>query len=644
MDEYILHEEYYKSIRGEDGEEPLAVHGSRPPTDVGSYTHSGPPSDRAETASLPRRPRPEYPRAYCPTPRAPEVGPTPVEEQHHPRPTYGALDHTAKLLAKLLSGSEDPDVTALSEAIKAKLGIAEPLPKPELSSPSPGLSTLAEDLKRSRVSRLLPKVTCPSPFHPRARTVPMAELQDVPVAETEKRGLSALAPLAGVSPSGLTPGGGKTGRPIALANIQLELPEFDLKNLPQWAGEFAEFFLLTGQSNVDVATKCSLLKHSCKKKILQKQVKQIVKTCSTWAGVLLRLEKTFPVYETDLSVCTQIEELPMLPEFPSAAQISEYVCDLEYLFSRMNVGSYGATEPHLWLMSKIPQCTWDDCRSTSERKSRTHSYDELVDLLIELALERENDSHMEKILKKHLGRGGTPTPDRGEGKGPKNPTNTNQGGRKGRGSLRAMNEVTPDAGTPPLFYCKPVNDKGGPCHASDCDHRSSCMLQMKRQQHTKDGKPVTHQDHFRCTITCGYCGKRRHYEDECHIKKRESDKLKRQEAERQKTQTPTRNPPNGEKVVKEVARGVAKMDTLTPRGAHQRPLLHALLLLHPLLPQVIPRSAPRAITLPLRGITPRRGDWPAWPGPSLLQGWMSSSLMRSRGAALKRRTWFSGSS
>ena len=104
MDEYILHEEYYKSIRGEDGEEPLAVHGSRPRRDLGSYTHSGPPYDRAETASLPRRPRPEYPRACCPTPRAPKVGPTRVEEQHHPRPTYGALDHTAELLAKLLSG------------------------------------------------------------------------------------------------------------------------------------------------------------------------------------------------------------------------------------------------------------------------------------------------------------------------------------------------------------------------------------------------------------------------------------------------------------------------------------------------------------------------------------------------------------
>ena len=530
----------------------------------------------------------------------PKVGPTRVEEQHHPRPTYGALDHTAELLAKLLSGSEDPDVTALWEAIKAKLGIAETLPKPELSSPSPGLSTLAEDLKRSRVSRVLPKVTCPSPFQPRARTVPMAELQDVPVTEIEKRGLSALAPLAGVSPSGLTPGGGKTGRPIAQANIQLELPEFDPKNLPKWAEEFAEFLSLTGKSHVDVTTKCSLLKCSCKKKFLQKQVKQVVKTCSTWAEVLLRWEKTFPVYEADLSVRTQIEELPLLPEFPSAARISEYVCDLEYLFSRMNVGSYGATEPHLWLMSKIPQRTWDDCRSTSERRSRAHSYDELVDLLIELAVERENDSHMGKFLKKHLGQAGTPTPARGEGKGPNNPPNPNQGGGKRRGNLGAMNELKPDAGTPPLFYCKPVNDKGGPCHASDCDLRSGCMLQMKRQQHTKDGKPVTHQDHFRCTITCGCCGKRRHYEDECHIKKRESGKLKRQEAERQKTQTPTRNPPNGDKGGKGGGKGGGKNGPLTPRGAHQRPLLHPLLLPHPLLPQVTPRSAPKVITLPLR--------------------------------------------
>ena len=61
---------------------------------------------------------------------------------------------------------------------------------------------------------------------------------------------------------------------------------------------------------------------------------------------------------------------------------------------------------------------------------------------------------MEKFLKIHLCRGGTPTPEFGEGKGPKNPTNANKAGGKGGGNLRAMNEVKPETGTPPLFYCR----------------------------------------------------------------------------------------------------------------------------------------------------------------------------------------------
>ena len=265
MDEYLLHEEYYKSVQGEDGEDPFKALKSPPKTDMGSFYYSGPPTDLADTVSLPGRPRGSVWRAELPTTiRTPEVCPVYVEDPHLRGTTYGALDCTAELLAKLLSGSEDPDVTALSEAVRAKFSITEPLFKPALASPSPELSTLVDDLKRSRVSRLVPKVTCPSPFQPRARTVPIAELQEVPVIEIEKRGLTALAPLAGrpTPPSDPTSGVGKSGKPIAQANIQLELPEFDPKNLPKLAEQFAEFLLLTRQSHVDVATKCSLLKCS----------------------------------------------------------------------------------------------------------------------------------------------------------------------------------------------------------------------------------------------------------------------------------------------------------------------------------------------------------------------------------------------
>ena len=160
MDEFMLHEEYHKSTVGEDGEVPLHALGSPPQTEMGSFLYSGPSTDRTGTVLLPRGPRvQEHPRAWHPdlptTSRPPEKSRAPL----HPEPTYGALDRTAEPLAKLLSGSEDPDVTALSEAVKAKLGITEPLPKPALLSPSPGLSKLANDLKRSRLSRLLPNVT-----------------------------------------------------------------------------------------------------------------------------------------------------------------------------------------------------------------------------------------------------------------------------------------------------------------------------------------------------------------------------------------------------------------------------------------------------------------------------------------------------
>ena len=60
------------------------------------------------------------------------------------------------------------------------------------------------------------------------------------------------------------------------------------------------------------------------------------------------------------------------------------------------------------------------------------------------------------------------------------------------------------------------------------------MLQLQRKQKTKDGQEVKHHDNFRCTITCRYCGKRRHFKAECHIKRRQSEKLKKPEGERRK--------------------------------------------------------------------------------------------------------------
>ena len=194
--------------------------------------------------------------------------------------------------------------------------------------------------------------------------------------------------------------------------------------------------------------------------------------------------------------------------------------------------SYGPTEPHLWLVGKIPTRTCENCREMSERKSRTHSYDDLVDLLIELAMERKNDSHMDKYLHKHVRR--ETSAEKAPGGRSPQPHSKPAKGRVGQ--LEHMTETprSKGKGTPNLFYCRPTDDEGRPCHVPDCDGRSACMLRLKCTQKTKNGQEVKHQDLFCCTITCGYCGKRRHYEDECHIKRRESERLKKAEEERRK--------------------------------------------------------------------------------------------------------------
>ena len=88
------------------------------------------------------------------------------------------------------------------------------------------------------------------------------------------------------------------------------------KNLPEWADEFSKFLLLTGQQHADVRTKCTLIKKSCKEKFLQLQVKTAIRQSSSWGDFLKRLEGMYPVYETDLSVRTEIEELLCCPRIP----------------------------------------------------------------------------------------------------------------------------------------------------------------------------------------------------------------------------------------------------------------------------------------------------------------------------------------
>ena len=55
------------------------------------------------------------------------------------------------------------------------------------------------------------------------------------------------------------------------------------------------------------------------------------------------------------------------------------------------------------------------------------------------------------------------------------------------------------------------------------------MVQGQKQETNSGGKGKL-PDHYRCTITCAFCGKKKQYEDECYHKQRLSTKLKTENA------------------------------------------------------------------------------------------------------------------
>ena len=61
--------------------------------------------------------------------------------------------------------------------------------------------------------------------------------------------------------------------------------------------------------------------------------------------------------------------------------------------------------------------------------------------------------------------------------------------------------------------------------APDCEQRD-CFLVEGKKQETNTGGKAKLPDHYSCTITCAFCGKRKHYEDECYHKQRLWAKLK----------------------------------------------------------------------------------------------------------------------
>ena len=297
---------------------------------------------------------------------------------------------------------------------------------------------------------------------------------------------------------------------IATSKIVVNLPGFTGKDLSEFAEKFGRFLRLTGQTHASGRVKCDLLLQCCKTKYLEKQVRQTVTNSATFADVLVALERQYPTYQTDLSIRAEIQNPPVLPNNPKPCRVSELLADLDHWAGRLTPVSYSSDDLLFWLVAKLPRELWDECCSTAERKARSLRYEDLCVLLLELALEKDSDQHLSNYCPGGGGCGG-------HGKG-------YQGSRPGQGTTPKHAHARIMENVKELFSCDARDEQGHLQHAPDCEQQN-CFVVQGKQREKNTGAKAKLPDHYRCTITCAFCGKRKHYEDECYHKQRLSAKL-----------------------------------------------------------------------------------------------------------------------
>ena len=216
----------------------------------------------------------------------------------------------------------------------------------------------------------------------------------------DKHGLTALALLA-VSPSKVddsdlddSKDSGSGTKGTAKGKLEIHLRVFTGKRLDLYVRDFVRYLRMTGQKAADEMARADLIVTGCKNEWLRGVVDDILTTSETWVHLLKQLESAFPHFQTDASIRGALEKVQKLKELPTPADVRQLQQKLKSRMIQLKI-PMSETEKLLLLTRKMQKKTWTECRSTVERKAKTHTYQDLADLLEELAIERISDQHVE---------------------------------------------------------------------------------------------------------------------------------------------------------------------------------------------------------------------------------------------------------
>ena len=211
-------------------------------------------------------------------------------------------------------------------------------------------------------------------------------------------GLGPLAPMALLpDPSQPVQHTGRGTKPFFKPQTETKLPKFSGKDLDVYAEDFLRFLRSRGQEDLNERARSDLVINGCDNKDVKEVVSGALKNGNSLVRFLITLETLYLTYVSNLELIQEMERIPRLKEYPTTADIAQYVQKFTTLTDQLATSYYDDSKALLHLLPRILPNTMDEIRATRERLSRIHTFNSLVDLLYELALQGKSEATLKNL-------------------------------------------------------------------------------------------------------------------------------------------------------------------------------------------------------------------------------------------------------
>ena len=162
----------------------------------------------------------------------------------------------------------------------------------------------------------------------------------------------------------------------------VQLPTFDGTDLGSFLKNWERWLRLSGVCDSRDKFKLDWLIEACSPKVRKLVEKLVDESPDELLDVLQKMETLFPKLENDITLRSNLEKIPQLPQSPEPSSVAQLFVEFEEILARLTPNALSEQEKFLMLVKKLHPKSFAELRADRYYKQRTQEVSHLKAAII----------------------------------------------------------------------------------------------------------------------------------------------------------------------------------------------------------------------------------------------------------------------